>query len=64
VSSIIALAHGLEISVVGEGVETEAQRQLLCLMRCDEAQGYLHSRPMPKASLEAMLRLEATNARE
>jgi EAL domain-containing protein (putative c-di-GMP-specific phosphodiesterase class I) len=33
-------------------------------MRCDEAQGYLHSRPMPKASLEAMLRLEATNARE
>jgi EAL domain-containing protein (putative c-di-GMP-specific phosphodiesterase class I) len=58
VSSIIALAHGLELNVVAEGVETEEQRKLLRLLRCDQMQGYLHSRPMTKDKLEEMLRLE------
>jgi EAL domain-containing protein (putative c-di-GMP-specific phosphodiesterase class I) len=46
VSSIIALAHGLDLSVIAEGVETEEQRKLLLLLRCDQMQGYLFSRPV------------------
>jgi EAL domain-containing protein (putative c-di-GMP-specific phosphodiesterase class I) len=56
VSSIISLAHGLQIDVVAEGVEKEEQRSLLRLLQCDEMQGYLHSKPMPKRDLEGMLR--------
>jgi EAL domain-containing protein (putative c-di-GMP-specific phosphodiesterase class I) len=42
--------------VVAEGVEKEDQRSLLRLLQCDEMQGYLHSKPMPKRDLEGMLR--------
>ena len=55
VSSIIALAHALKLKVVAEGVETEAQAQLLKLLACDEAQGYLFSRPVPAEQLQQML---------
>ncbi|MEA3151226.1 MAG: hypothetical protein QOD56_2165 [Gammaproteobacteria bacterium] len=58
VSSIIALAHGLEINVIAEGVETAEQRKLLRLLRCDEMQGYLHSRPMSRSQLQETLELE------
>ncbi len=58
VSSIIALAHGLEINVIAEGVETAEQRKMLRLLRCDEMQGFLHSRPMSKQDLEKMLEME------
>jgi len=47
VTTIIALAHGLRLTVVAEGVETEEQAKLLRLLRCDEMQGYLIARPMP-----------------
>ena len=46
VSAIIALAHALEIEVVGEGVETEAQREFLRSCSCDYIQGYLTGRPV------------------
>ena len=55
VSSIIALTHALKFKVVAEGVETEAQSQLLRLLACDEAQGYLFSRPVPADRIEAIL---------
>ena len=55
VSSIIALAHALRLKVVAEGVETEEQARLLHLLRCDEAQGYLFSRPVPAADIVALL---------
>ena len=58
VSSIIALAHGLDLCVIAEGVETEEQCKLLRLLRCDQMQGHLHSRPMPKEQITAMLMLE------
>jgi diguanylate cyclase (GGDEF)-like protein/PAS domain S-box-containing protein len=47
VSTIITLAHSLELKVVAEGVETEEQLRLLRLLRCDEMQGYLFSKPVP-----------------
>ena len=58
VSSIIALAHGLDLQVVAEGVETEEQRKLLRLLRCDEIQGFLNCRPVPKNKVEEILQAE------
>jgi diguanylate cyclase (GGDEF)-like protein/PAS domain S-box-containing protein len=47
VTTIISLAHALDLKVIAEGVETEAQSQLLRLLKCDQIQGYLISRPVP-----------------
>jgi diguanylate cyclase (GGDEF)-like protein len=55
VTTIIALAHSLNLRVVAEGVETKEQSQLLKLLRCDEAQGYLFSKPLPAAQLVKLL---------
>jgi diguanylate cyclase (GGDEF)-like protein/PAS domain S-box-containing protein len=54
--AIISLAHSLNLKVVAEGVETEAQLNLLALHSCDEMQGYYFSRPVAAAELEVMLR--------
>jgi diguanylate cyclase (GGDEF)-like protein/PAS domain S-box-containing protein len=48
VRAIIAMAHGLNIPVVAEGVETPEQFEFLLRRRCDVVQGYLFSRPVPK----------------
>lgn len=48
VAATIRLAHGLGLTVVGEGVETEAQRDFLVRHGCDELQGYLLGRPGPE----------------
>ncbi|MDE2342705.1 MAG: EAL domain-containing protein [Betaproteobacteria bacterium] len=47
VSTVINLAHGLNLTVVAEGVETEEQQRLLRLLKCDEMQGFLFSKPLP-----------------
>jgi EAL domain-containing protein (putative c-di-GMP-specific phosphodiesterase class I) len=52
VSAIIKLAHSLRLNVVAEGVETEEQSRLLRLMKCDEMQGYLFSKPVSSVVLE------------
>lgn len=56
VTIIIALAHSLHLKVVAEGVETNAQAQSLLLLKCDEAQGYFFSKPLPPDQIEALLR--------
>jgi PAS domain S-box-containing protein/diguanylate cyclase (GGDEF)-like protein len=53
VSSIINLAHSLQLKVVAEGVETEEQSRLLRLLSCDEMQGYFFSKPVPREIFEA-----------
>ncbi|MDK9556145.1 EAL domain-containing protein [Marinobacter sp. M216] len=50
--AVINLAHNLGIQVVAEGVETEEQLAFLKNHRCNLAQGYLISRPIPAAELE------------
>jgi EAL domain-containing protein (putative c-di-GMP-specific phosphodiesterase class I) len=52
---VIALAHQLHLQVVAEGVETPAQAEFLGQAGCDQAQGYLFSRPVPVQALEAWL---------
>ncbi|WP_222910367.1 EAL domain-containing protein [Pseudomonas sp. DNDY-54] len=47
VRAIIAMVHSLELKVVAEGVETQAQMDFLKAHGCDEIQGYLISRPVP-----------------
>nr|WP_315251451.1 bifunctional diguanylate cyclase/phosphodiesterase [uncultured Duganella sp.] len=63
VQATISLGHSLGLTVIAEGVESEAQRAMLCNWRCDEIQGYYYSRPLPAASalnfLEGSLQLQA-----
>ncbi len=56
VHSVVALAKALGLSVTGEGIETDKQRQLLRDLGCERGQGYLFARPCPAADLEPLLR--------
>jgi diguanylate cyclase (GGDEF)-like protein len=60
VSAIIAMAHGLGLKVIAEGVEDGNHIQLLRKMKCDIVQGYYIARPMPAADFEQLL---ASNTR-
>ncbi|KQM50590.1 diguanylate cyclase [Pseudomonas sp. Leaf15] len=53
--TIIELAHSLELRVVAEGVESQAQLAFLKAAGCDQIQGYLFSRPLPMQELERLL---------
>lgn len=55
VSTIVSLAHALRLKVVAEGVETEEQARILRLLKCDEMQGFLISRPLPEEELRPLL---------
>lgn len=55
VQAIITLAHSLNLKVKAEGIETQEQLDFLRLLRCDEIQGYLLSRPLPAKALEQLL---------
>ncbi len=51
IDAVIRLAHALNFNVVAEGVETEAQRDLLTELGCDHMQGYLFSEPVSEDKL-------------
>ncbi|WP_040886939.1 putative bifunctional diguanylate cyclase/phosphodiesterase [Marinobacter santoriniensis] len=53
--AVINLAHNLGIQVIAEGVETDGQLNFLRNHRCNLAQGYLISRPLPPGDLEQAL---------
>jgi EAL domain-containing protein (putative c-di-GMP-specific phosphodiesterase class I) len=54
-SAIVTLGHSLNLSVVAEGIETQAQRELLTSIGCDEMQGFLYSTPRTASELLPML---------
>ncbi len=54
--AIVQMARGLGLSVIAEGVETEAQRNFLARLDCDELQGTLISAPLALADFEAWVR--------
>jgi diguanylate cyclase len=53
--AIISLGHSLKLKVIAEGVEEQAQLDFLKQNHCDEAQGYLFSRPVPPEECELLL---------
>lgn len=55
VRAVVALAHALNKTLVAEGVELSGQADLLRNMGCEEAQGFLYSRPVPAAEFEKLL---------
>lgn len=55
VQSIVQLGHALGLKVVAEGLETEAGLDVLARLRCDVAQGYHFSRPLPVEALTVWL---------
>jgi EAL domain-containing protein (putative c-di-GMP-specific phosphodiesterase class I) len=54
-AAIIAMARELKLKVIAEGVETAAQLEFLRKHQCDQAQGYLISRPISAGDLETLL---------
>lgn len=55
VNTIISMAHGMDLKVIAEGVETLDQHKLLQEMSCDEIQGYLFSKPVDAESATKLL---------
>ena len=58
--AIIAMAHSLRLTVIAEGVETEAQLAFLHDHGCDEIQGYLFSKPIPAEQFVELLKNDPT----
>lgn len=55
VGSMIHIAHALRLKVVAEGVETNEQYHILKHLKCDEAQGFLFSKPLPGKMFRQLL---------
>ena len=55
VAAIVAMAHTLGLRVIVEGVETEAQLQVIVAKHCDIVQGFVFSRPLPASDIPALL---------
>jgi EAL domain-containing protein (putative c-di-GMP-specific phosphodiesterase class I) len=55
VQATIIMAESLDIPVLAEGVETEAQLNALRALGCNQVQGFLFGKPMPMAKLKALL---------
>jgi diguanylate cyclase (GGDEF)-like protein len=63
VRAMITLAHDLDLRVVAEGIEKEAQLAFLNRLRCDEGQGYLFAKPEPAALVRDRLFPHRSNIR-
>jgi diguanylate cyclase (GGDEF)-like protein/PAS domain S-box-containing protein len=54
-AAVIGLAAALDLKVIAEGIETQAQRQALIDLGCRYGQGYLFARPQPSADAERIV---------
>jgi diguanylate cyclase (GGDEF)-like protein len=54
VKAVVSLGRSLNMTLVAEGVETEAQAAHLAALGCDQAQGYWYAKPMPHAAFDAL----------
>jgi EAL domain-containing protein (putative c-di-GMP-specific phosphodiesterase class I) len=59
VNAAIAMAHGLGLKVIAEGVETDEQLAHLAKQGCEMAQGYLFSKPVHADEITRMLEKQA-----
>ncbi|MCR6652749.1 MAG: EAL domain-containing protein [Cellvibrionaceae bacterium] len=64
VRTIVAMARSLDLQVVAEGVEDDAQFQFLRELSCDQIQGYYFAKPMPAQEFEAFCRQRAPAAQD
>ena len=64
VRTIIALAGGLGLTVIAEGVETRMQHDTLLAEGCLQGQGYLYGKPGPAAQVESLLKLDSAAVRQ
>lgn len=55
IKAIIEMAHGLDLKVIAEGVESKEQLLYLEKLNCNAAQGYIFSRPLPTLEIEKLL---------
>ncbi|CAN5352817.1 hypothetical protein BH10PSE7_BH10PSE7_24720 [soil metagenome] len=55
VEAVVGLGHSLTMQITAEGVETQEQLDRISAMGCDEAQGYLISRPVPAREIPALI---------
>ena len=62
VTAVISMARSLRKQVVAEGVETQAELDFLRTQDCDDAQGYLFSKPVPAAVFVNMLKNSVPDA--
>lgn len=60
--AVVAMARGLDLSTTAEGVETQAQMDILRHAGCTEMQGYFFSKPVPKAEIDKMMQPEHAQA--
>ncbi len=54
IAAVTAMAHALGMTVVGEGIETDTERDELAAVDCDEGQGFLLARPLPAAEIASL----------
>jgi diguanylate cyclase (GGDEF)-like protein/PAS domain S-box-containing protein len=58
IKTIIALAQGLKLNLIAEGVETDAQRQMLQVLGCESGQGYFWGKPLSPQDAERIIAAE------
>jgi EAL domain-containing protein (putative c-di-GMP-specific phosphodiesterase class I) len=62
VRAVIGLGHGLEMSIVAEGVETQEQLSFLAEQGCDSVQGYFIGKPLPIEQYDTLVGRVASDA--